>query len=181
MFETRNQTCSPARSRQRHEFVAQAVREALDHYQRVRIQAQVAQFWAWITRRSRRLYSLAEIEATTVVRSRHTAATQPVPVKHIRGSDNRVRDFDSDFLPLQRHTRNRWINVWAAMYLGEDMPPVNLVQVGDVYFVQDGHHRVSVARALRMQYIDATVTVWDVAGCLPWECAPCPTMAHLPA
>jgi hypothetical protein len=42
------------------------------------------------------------------------------------------------------------------------MPPVELIRVGDVYFVRDGHHRVSVARALGQAYIDAEVTVWEV-------------------
>jgi hypothetical protein len=49
------------------------------------------------------------------------------------------------------------------------MPPVVLVQVGDIYFVEDGHHRISVALAWGEQEIEAEVTVWQVAGALPWE------------
>jgi hypothetical protein len=49
------------------------------------------------------------------------------------------------------------------------LPPVVLVQVGDVYFVRDGHHRISVARALGQLDIEAEVTVWEVAGPLPWD------------
>jgi hypothetical protein len=49
------------------------------------------------------------------------------------------------------------------------LPPVVLVQVGDIYFVRDGHHRISVARALGQLNIDARVTVWEVNGPLLWE------------
>jgi hypothetical protein len=46
---------------------------------------------------------------------------------------------------------------------------VVLVRVGDIYFVRDGHHRISVARAMGQQDIDAKVTIWQVPGPLPWE------------
>jgi hypothetical protein len=49
------------------------------------------------------------------------------------------------------------------------LPPVALIQVGDYYFVRDGHHRISVARALGQQVIEATVEVWQVDKPLPWE------------
>jgi hypothetical protein len=52
------------------------------------------------------------------------------------------------------------------------LPPVRLIQVGDVYFVRDGHHRISVAKALGQTEIDAVVSVWHAAGPLPWETAP---------
>jgi hypothetical protein len=59
--------------------------------------------------------------------------------------------------------------VAEAMYMGVPLPPVHLIQVGDVYFVRDGHHRISVAKALGQTQIEANVTVWNVAGALPWE------------
>jgi hypothetical protein len=46
---------------------------------------------------------------------------------------------------------------------------VELIQIGEVYFVQDGHHRISVARALGQRTIEAQVVVWQVSGPLPWE------------
>jgi hypothetical protein len=58
-----------------------------------------------------------------------------------------------------------------ARQQGAKLPPVALIQVGDVYFVKDGHHRISVARALGQVEIEAVVTVWHVAGQLPWESA----------
>ena len=49
------------------------------------------------------------------------------------------------------------------------MPPVALIQVGDCYFVRDGHHRISVAKALGQKAIDATVEIWQVCGTPSWE------------
>jgi hypothetical protein len=57
------------------------------------------------------------------------------------------------------------------------LPPVALVQIGDFYFVLDGHHRISVAQAYGQRDIEARVTAWRVSGPLPWEAstaAPCP-------
>jgi hypothetical protein len=72
---------------------------------------------------------------------------------------------------------SRWLRVAAARDQGKVLPPVVLVQVEDVYFVRDGHHRISVARALGQLDIEAEVTVWQVPGPLPWET---PKQPHLP-
>lgn len=82
---------------------------------------------------------------------------QPVPVEKIIGSVNRYRDFDRLFLPTQSHTRDRWRRINRAWYQDISLPPVLLYKVGDVYFVVDGNHRVSVARSKGQTYIDAEV------------------------
>jgi hypothetical protein len=79
------------------------------------------------------------------------------PVKQIIGSVNRYRDFDRAFLPTQSHTADRWTRINRAWYQDKSLPPVLLYQVGDVYFVVDGNHRVSVAREQGQDYIDAEV------------------------
>jgi hypothetical protein len=56
-----------------------------------------------------------------------------------------------------------------AQLMGMALPPVKLIQIRDVYYVCDGHHRISVARTLGQTDIDAEVIRWDVAGPLPWE------------
>jgi len=53
--------------------------------------------------------------------------------------------------------------------MGISLPPIELVQVGNKYYVRDGHHRISVARRLGKIDVDAEVTAWDVSGPLPWE------------
>jgi hypothetical protein len=80
-----------------------------------------------------------------------------VPVKSIIGSVDRYRDFDSAFLPTQTHTANRWKTINRFYYSDEALPPVKLYQIGDVYFVLDGNHRVSVAREHGVEFIDAEV------------------------
>jgi hypothetical protein len=80
-----------------------------------------------------------------------------VPLKQIVGSVNRYTEFDRAFLPLQTHTAERWRRVNRAWYEDVSLPPVLLYKVGDVYFVVDGNHRVSVAREQGQEYIDAEV------------------------
>ncbi len=80
-----------------------------------------------------------------------------VPVNQIVGSVDRFRDFDRAFLPRQRHTAGRWKNIDRAYYQDVRLPPIQLYKVGDVYFVKDGNHRVSVARERGVEFIDAEV------------------------
>jgi hypothetical protein len=82
---------------------------------------------------------------------------QTVPLARIIGSVNRYRDFDSLFLPTQSHTEDRWRRINRAWYDEISLPPVMLYKVGEVYFVVDGNHRVSVARDRGQEFIDAEV------------------------
>jgi hypothetical protein len=82
---------------------------------------------------------------------------QDIPLAQIKGTVNRCCDFDCEFYPLREELEDRWVRV-ASMTLQEhSMPPVELIQRGDVYYVQDGHHRVSVARALTYLTIEAII------------------------
>lgn len=76
----------------------------------------------------------------------------------IVGTVDRGRDFDRAFRPISPRVRSRWERIATAMRRGESFPPVSLLQVGEIYFVRDGHHRVSVARALGRDVIEARVT-----------------------
>jgi hypothetical protein len=97
------------------------------------------------------------IEALGFV-SEHSAGLTVVPLDAIVGSVDRSRDYDRRFRPTSGRTRGRWEQIAAAARRGESFPPVDLVRVGELYFVRDGHHRVSVARALGRTDIDAYVT-----------------------
>ncbi len=81
----------------------------------------------------------------------------PVRVEKIVGSLNRYQQFDRAFLPLKAQTATRWQNVDLAFYQDVSLPPIVLYKVGEVYFVVDGHHRVSVAREQGQEFIDAEV------------------------
>jgi hypothetical protein len=81
-----------------------------------------------------------------------------VKLDDIVGTVDREREFDRRFRPTTGRVRSRWEHIAAAMRRGEAMPPVDLLQIGEIYFVRDGHHRISVARALGRTDIDAIIT-----------------------
>jgi hypothetical protein len=83
---------------------------------------------------------------------------QVVPLDAIVGTVDRAADFDRGFRPTTTRLRSRWERIAAAQRRGEALPPVSLYQVGELYFVRDGHHRVSVAKSLGRMDIDAYVT-----------------------
>jgi hypothetical protein len=99
-----------------------------------------------------------EVVAALGYVSEHAAGKAVVPLDAIVGTVDRGRDFDRRFRPTSGRVRSRWEHIATAMRRGEAMPPVELVRIGQIYFVRDGHHRVSVARALGHTDIDADVT-----------------------
>lgn len=80
-----------------------------------------------------------------------------VRVDQIAGSLNRYHEFDRAFLPKEDQLAGRWTKVDRAFYEDVHLPPVVLYKVGQVYFVVDGHHRVSVAREQGQEFIEAEV------------------------
>lgn len=95
----------------------------------------------------------------------HAARTyqgiQPIPTRKISGSVSKNHEFDQSFRPLRNHTRDRWTA--ALIAAREDgWPPIRAYKLGEDYFVEDGHHRVSVANYLGMDYIDGEV--WEYKG-----------------
>jgi len=89
--------------------------------------------------------------------SRASMGEKVIPLDQIVGTvDRRRGDFDRSFRPSP-NTRGRWERIAEARKRGEAMPPIDVFQIGDLYFVQDGHHRVSVARAMGDKDINANV------------------------
>ena len=80
-----------------------------------------------------------------------------VEVARIVGSVGRYRQFDRGFMPRKASLRGKWVRVDRAFVRGEELPPVSLYKIGEYYFVQDGNHRVSVARYQGVEMIDAEV------------------------
>src|SRR5215203_5483541 len=97
------------------------------------------------------------IEALGVV-GREDRGLQIVPLDAIVGTVDRAADFDRGFRPTSPRLRSRWERIAAAQRRGESLPPISLYKVGDLYFVRDGHHRVSVAKSQGRDDIDAYVT-----------------------
>ena len=103
------------------------------------------------------LLSFNEIKEKQNLMPQNYLGLQQVPLDKIRGSVGRFDDFNNAFFPKKDFLRERWQNVEVAMLQGKT-PPVDLYQVGDDYFVLDGNHRVSVARQLGLDFIEAYVT-----------------------
>ena len=133
--------------------------QAAGLFSAARAAAQQRGWWAAITRRSHALRTLAQDHPQD--KSGHYGGRQQVRLDDIRGSEGRTQGFDDAFYPLSDQTRQRWQSVANALQEGIGLPPVQLIQVGAVYYVRDGHHRVSVTRALGQDVIEAEVTVWD--------------------
>lgn len=91
-------------------------------------------------------------------RAENYLGTKVIPLDAIVGSVDKVRDFDRRFRPTSARSRQRWERLARASRTGEVIPPIDVYQVGDYYFVSDGHHRVSVARSLGVDLIEAHVT-----------------------
>lgn len=87
---------------------------------------------------------------------------QEIPLLHIVGSLGRATEYDRAFRPLQRSQRERWVKIWM-LHAQSGWDPITVRQVGNLYFVEDGHHRTSVARDAGLAVIEATVTEYPVA------------------
>jgi hypothetical protein len=90
-----------------------------------------------------------------------------IALDDIVGSDGRYRDFDLTFLPRRRELDDRWVNVAQAHYEGIQLPPVRLYKVGEAYYVMDGNHRVSVARVLGLDSVQAAIVEIDPQNLIP--------------
>ena len=99
-----------------------------------------------------------EVVAALGATSRVDLGEQVIPLDSIVGTVDRGREFDRSFRPTSSTVRPRWERIAAAQRRGEAMPPIDVYRIGDLHFVKDGHHRVSVARALGNDVIDAYVT-----------------------
>jgi hypothetical protein len=123
------------------------------------------------------LRDLEEIEQSGRVRARHALGLRTVAIARIGGSEGRTGEFDARFYPRDERTAARWQSVATARYRDLALPPIELILVEDTYYVRDGHHRVSVAVARGEWYIEARVTVWELAP-LPAPATPSPVTVH---
>jgi len=108
--------------------------------------------------RSDELLSFDETRRLLRARQQKDEGTRMIPLERIVGSEGRYQDFTRTFLPRQGADRNRWMRLDRAVNVLADLPPIEVYEIGEVYFVRDGHHRVSVARANKFTEIEARVT-----------------------
>jgi hypothetical protein len=106
---------------------------------------------------SNQLLSFDDLRRELAANNRRPRGTRVVEVDEIVGSVGRWEDFDRSFLPARASVGNKWKRIDRAFQRGEDLPPVELYEIGDTYFVVDGHHRVSVARYHDVPTVEASV------------------------
>jgi hypothetical protein len=126
-------------------------------FETARIQAFLRDAGSMLRGDTRPLLSFDEVRRAARLEGQSYRGLKDVPIADIRGSVGRPNDFDASFLPVKPQMRKRWEQLDAAMRRGEAVPPIEVYHLGDVYFVKDGHHRVSVARHLGWTTIPAKV------------------------
>src|SRR5215208_4721939 len=131
--------------------------QAKADFQKARFKAFINRAWGTLSGQRTTLLSYDEIKEKLHVGGPIYRGVKTVPVDQIAGSLNRYHEFDRVFLPASDKLAERWQRVSSAFYEDISLPPVVLYKVGQVYFVVDGHHRVSVAREQGQIYIEAEV------------------------
>ncbi len=126
-------------------------------YDRARRKAFLNDIVSFLKREPNTLISYADVRDRVTMENESYRGMREVPVAKIVGSMDRYRDFDRRFLPKRKNTANRWKSIDRAYYQDVTLPPIQLYKVGEVYFVKDGNHRVSVARERGVEFIDAEV------------------------
>ena len=135
----------------------QLFEQARNDFQRARFKAFIHRVLGALSGQPTTLLSYDEIKEKLRIGGPIYRGVQTVRVDQIAGSLNRYHEFDRVFLPASDKLANRWQSVNRAFYQEISLPPVVLYKVGEVYFVVDGHHRVSVAREQGQIFIEAEV------------------------
>jgi hypothetical protein len=137
---------------------------AQEHFRELHNRGRRALIWQKALGRHQGLLGLMATVGERRILTSHALGLKTVPIRQIQGSEGRPLDFDRRFRPLRPQSKERWISIAVAREQDVPLPPVDLVKVGDHYFVRDGHHRISVAWTYGQIDIDAQVTVWEVAA-----------------
>ena len=112
------------------------------------------------------LLSSDEIRRTVSASGGVYRGRRTVEASRIVGSVGKHEQFDQNFMPLSKASVEKWKRIDRAFRLGQELPAVSLLELGGEYFVNDGHHRVSVARFHRVEWIEAEVTEYKSLGTL---------------
>jgi hypothetical protein len=139
-------------------FADPAKAVAVDDFNRARGKAILSQIQHFLNTDRNKLLSLYDVKEILSPKNETYKGMQEVPVNLIVGSEGRYRDFNKFFLPNADHLKARWTRVDEARIKDIILPPIQLYEIGGVYFVRDGNHRVSVAKTQGVEIIDAEVT-----------------------
>lgn len=132
--------------------------QAADDFDKARGKAILSKIQHFMDLDKDKLLSFNDVKEILKPKSETYKGMQVVPIDLIIGSEGRYKDFNKYFLPKSEHLRHRWERVDLAHITDVILPPIQLYEIGGVYFVRDGNHRVSVARMQGVSLIDAEVT-----------------------
>ena len=132
--------------------------KAVFDFQNARRKADMQDLLALLTGRSTELLSYEEVRTKLHAIEGSRRELQDIPIESIVGSVGRYTDFNKNFLPLHESDKERWSRVMIEATGSMGLPPIEVYQIGEVYFVLDGNHRVSVAKELGATHIQAYVT-----------------------
>ena len=137
----------------------QNLRTALEDFNDARRKASLQEILARLTGKSNELLSYEEVAGKLRLNVRTERGVHEIPVRAIVGSVGRYAEFTRGFLPRKNEDQQRWARVKAVIDdpAGSNMPPIDVYKVGEVYFVLDGNHRVSVAQQEGFEFIEAHV------------------------
>ncbi len=135
--------------------------QAREDFNTARSKATISTLLNALTPERQRLLSLEDVKNLVQPSNESYKGMQEVPIDKIVGSEGRYRDFNSAFLPKKDFIRGRWESVDRAHLTDVILPPIKLYEIGGVYFVRDGNHRVSVAKMQGAREIDAEVIELD--------------------
>ena len=136
--------------------------QPLKMFREMLIHGLLYRLWAKMTHRSFNLLILGEALKNHPLEASHYGGLKTVHIGHIRGTQNKTGEFDAEFNPTHERSRTRWMNIALEKLRGHDLPPVDLIQVDGIYYVRDGHHCISVSRAMGQAYIDAEITIMQL-------------------
>jgi nucleotide-binding universal stress UspA family protein len=142
-------------------MVTRSFTQAVLDFRRARRQAGREHLRARLRGESAELLSYEQVRQMLKGKTGAVVGLKEIPLDAIVGSVGRYTDFSRSFLPLQDSDEARWARVQLKNLSLDGLPPIEVYQVGEVYFVRDGNHRVSVARQLGTTHIEARVTQID--------------------
>lgn len=131
--------------------------QASDDFNRARNKARFTNIFNIINPEKKELLSYYDVKTMAKPKSQTYRGMKVVKIDQIIGSEGRYKDFSKAFLPKKEHLRHRWESIDRAHLSDMILPPISLFKIGDVYFVRDGNHRVSVAKMQGTLSIDAEV------------------------
>lgn len=133
------------------------ISSAIQDFHQARNKAMLKEIIAHLTGEPTSLLSYDDVRRKIKVQGFAERGLKEIPINAIIGSVGRYNDFTRDFLPRKDSAKDRWARVKAAASGLIGLPPIQVYQIGEIYFVIDGNHRVSVARNLGASYIQAYV------------------------